>query len=164
MTYDNASYRMDELYAKNQAALAQDECRHRALSFSSSRDANGIAHAPKRSGRSVRDRNRRRRSYNPNAYAAETSSSESECASIGSVDASDWRRRSRRLSSLSASNTSIRSDLAKRGRSYLRPESLSGKMLGRSPPPSSTILSGLSPTSVSRLQRNSASSSSDSSL
>lgn len=134
--------------------------RPRALSFSDSQE-----NVPKKSGKSIRDRNRRRQSYNPQAYA-ETSSSESDCTSLGSVDL-DWRRR-RRLSRLSASNSSIRSEMIMRNRSnchYLKPEFPTGlKSLGRSPPPSNSILSGLSPTSVSRCQRQNESSSSDSSL
>lgn len=132
--------------------------RPRALSFSDT--AEGV---PKK-GRSIRDRNRRRQSYNPRAY--ESSSSDSECNSLGSVDL-DWRRR-KRLSRLSTSNSSIRSEMINRNRvnpHYLKPEFNSGKILGRSPPPSNSILSGLSPTTVSRCQRqNEESTSSDSSL
>lgn len=116
---------------------------------------------PKR-GRSIRDRNRRRQSYNPQVY--ESSSSDSDCISVGSVDL-DWRRR-KRLSRFSASNTSIRSEIAKRNNTnpFLKPQ-FSCKLMGRSPPPSSSILSGLSPTSAARCQqRSSNSTSSDSSL
>lgn len=159
--YADALLYGNEFYANEHSRAFDDVYRHRALSFTHAQDPVG---GNRRCGRSIRDRNKRRQSYNPTAYAAataESSSSDSECASLGSADA-EWRRR-RRLSSLSASNTSIRSDMGKRvGRSYLKPEALSGKMLGRSPPPSNTILSGLSPTSVTRCQRNS--SSSDSSL
>lgn len=157
--YADAALFANELYNDDSHAW-EDVYRHRALSFTNAQEPVG---GMRRSGRSIRDRNRRRQSYNPKAYAAgESSSSESECASLGSADA-EWRRR-RRLSSLSASNTSIRSDMGKRGRSYLKPEPINAKMLGRSPPPSSTILSGLSPTSVTRCQRGDESSSSDSSL
>lgn len=134
--------------------------RPRALSFSDSQEA-----VPKKTGRSIRDRNRRRQSYNPQAYV-ESSSSDSDCTSIGSVDL-DWRRR-RRLSRLSASNSSIRSEMIMRNRAnshYLKPEfPVGSRVLGRSPPPSNSILSGLSPTSVARCQRQNESSSSDSSL
>lgn len=146
--YADALLYGNDLYTQD-ARVFEDAYRHRALSFTNAQEPVGGA---RRSGRSIRDRNRRRQSYNPTAYAAaESSSSESECASLGSVDA-EWRRR-RRLSSLSVSNTSIRSDMGKRGRNYLKPEAISGKMLGRSPPPSNTVLSGLSPTSVTRCQR-----------
>lgn len=149
--YDNQSY-------VNENKLENGQ-RPRALSFSESQEL-----APKKNGRSIRDRNRRRQSYNPRAYV-DSSSSESECTSLGSVDL-DWRRR-KRMSRLSASNSSIRSEMLARNRmnpQYLRPEYPgSAKALGRSPPPSSSILSGLSPTSVSRCQRQNASSS-DSSI
>lgn len=114
-----------------------------------------------RRGRSIRDRNRRRQSYNPQVY--ESSSSDSDSVSVGSVDL-DWRRR-KRLSRFSASNTSIRSEMVKRNNTnpFLKPQ-FSCKLMGRSPPPSSSILSGLSPTSAARCQRSSNSTSSDSSL
>lgn len=130
--------------------------RPRTLSFNGTVD-----NAPKKNGRSIRDRNRRRQSYNPKAY--ESSSSESDCVSVGSVDF-DWRRR-RRLSRLSTSNSSIRSEMCKRSTNpFLKPNFSSAKMMGRSPPPSSSILSGLSPTSAARCQRTSNSTTSDSSL
>lgn len=132
--------------------------RPRTLSFSESQ-GNGV-----RNGRSIRDRNRRRQSYNPKAY--ESSSSDSDCISVGSVDC-EWRRR-RRLSRLSASNSSIRSEMCKRTvistNPFLKPN-FPIKMAGRSPPPSNSVLSGLSPTSAARCQlRSTNSSSSDSSL
>lgn len=127
--------------------------RQRTFSLSDNQDI-----VPKRSGRSIRDRNRRRQSYNPKAYE-ESSSSESECMSFGSADI-DWRRRKR----LSISNSSIRSDVGRRNRgNFLKPEQVSGKLFGKSPPPSSTVLSGLSPTSAARVARH-LDSSSDSSL
>lgn len=113
----------------------------------------------RKTGRSIRDRNRRRQSYNPRVY--DSSSSDSECASYGSADA-DWRRR-RRLSNLSMSNGSIRSEMSGRA-IFLKPETAGNKSLGRSPPPSNTILSGLSPTTVARCLPHSNSSSSDSDL
>lgn len=114
----------------------------------------------KRNGRSIRDRNRRRQSYNPKAY--ETSSSESDCVSVGSADF-EWRRR-KRLSRLTGSNTSIRSEMVKRSTNPFLKPGFSVKMMGKSPPPSNSALSGLSPTSVSRCKRSSNSTSSDSSL
>lgn len=129
--------------------------RQRALSFSDT------PHVPqlRKTSKSVRDRNRRRQSYNPRVY--DSSSSDTEC---GSFDSVDWRRR-RRLSSLSMSNNSIRSEINRRP-NYLHPEfagSVKG-LLGRSPPPSSTILSGLSPTTAARYPTHSDSSSSSSDL
>lgn len=157
--YDNPFLYRTEVYAPKEPLPPRDRnpFRQRTLSFSDSQEAPA---PPKKSGRSIRDRNRRRQSYNPKAYQ-ESSSSESECASLGSAEI-DWRRRRR----LSGSNGSIRSDVGRRAFSnLLRPDSGSGKMLlGRSPPPSSTILSGLSPTSAARCQRASDDSSSDSSL
>lgn len=129
--------------------------RQRALSFS---DTPHMPQ-PRKTGRSIRDRNRRRQSYNPHVY--DSSSSDSECASYGSADA-DWRRR-RRLSSLSVSNSSIRSEINRRP-NFLRPESAGNKSLGRSPPPSNTILSGLSPTTAARCALHSDSTSSDSDI
>lgn len=130
--------------------------RPRTLSFSETQEA-----YRKRNGRSIKDRNRRRQSYNPKAY--ESSSSESDCISIGSVDLDSRRRR--RLSRLTKSNTSIRSESMRRSTNpFLKPGLSNAKMMGRSPPPSNSILSGLSPTSVARLQKSSHSTSSDSSL
>ncbi|XP_065163057.1 activated Cdc42 kinase-like isoform X2 [Atheta coriaria] len=136
--------------------------RPRAMSYSESQE---IMPNKKTMGKSIRDRNRRRQSYNPQAYA-QSSSSESDCTSLGSVDL-DWRRR-KRLSRLSASNSSIRSEMVIRSRNciaahLLKPD-FAGKILGRSPPPSNSALSGLSPTSASRLQNHEDESSSDSSL
>lgn len=146
---------LDDNYANGLAKAKELFGRPRTLSFSDYPDA-----MPKRNGRSIRDRNRRRQSYNPRAY--ESSSSDSDCVSAGSVDF-DWRRR-RRLSRLSTSNTSIRSEMIKRSTNpFLKPQ-CSVKMMGRSPPPSSSVLSGLSPTSAARCQRSSQSTSSDSSL
>lgn len=130
--------------------------RPRTLSFSETQEP-----FRKRNGRSIRDRNRRRQSYNPRAY--ESSSSDSDCISVGSADF-DWRRR-RRFSRLTSSNSSIRSEMIKRSTNpFLKPSSFNAKSMGRSPPPSNSVLSGLSPTSVSRCQRSSNSTSSDSSL
>lgn len=130
--------------------------RPRALSFS---DTPHLTH-PRKSGKSIRDRNRRRQSYNPRVY--DSSSSDTECESIGSVDF-DWRRR-RRLSSFSLSNGSIRSEMNRKS-NFLKPEvAASNRGLGRSPPPSSTVLSGLSPTTVARCLPHSDSSSSNSDL
>lgn len=159
--YDNHTY-INEHPETSSAYIGGDVARPRALSFSDSQET-----VPRKSnhGKSIRDRNRRRQSYNPRAYL-ESSSSDSECTSVGSVDL-DWRRR-KRLNRLSTSNSSIRSEMTPRtwGTSsrFLKPES-GYKLLGKSPPPSSSILSGLSPTSVTRVQRKeAASSSSDSSL
>lgn len=129
--------------------------RPRTLSFSDTQEP-----IKKRNGRSVKDRNRRRQSYNPKAY--ESSSSESECISVGSVDF-DWRRR-RRMCRLSGSNTSIRSEIPLRSTNPFLKPTFNAKMMGRSPPPSNSILSGLSPTSAARCLRSSHSTSSDSSL
>ncbi|KAJ3654313.1 hypothetical protein Zmor_013508 [Zophobas morio] len=130
--------------------------RPRTLSFSDTQE-----NIPRKNGRSIRDRNRRRQSYNPKAY--ESSSSDSDCISVGSVDL-DWRRR-RRLSRLSASNSSIRSEMCKRSTNPFLKPNFGSKVMGRSPPPSNSILSGLSPTSAARCQqRSSNSTSSDSSL
>lgn len=131
--------------------------RQRTLSFS---DTNRVPQLRK-SSKSVRERNRRRQSYNTRVY--DSSSSDTECGSIGSADV-DWRRR-RRLSSLSVSNSSIRSEMIRRP-NYLKPESAGSikGLLGRSPPPSSTILSGLSPTTAARYPAHSDSSSSSSDL
>lgn len=135
-----------------------DTFRPRTFSYS---DTVQDGNFPRRNGRSVRDRNRRRQSYNPRAY--DSSSSDSDCISVGSVDL-DWRRR-RRLSRHSGSNNSIRSEMIKKSTNPFLKPNFSLKMMGRSPPPSNSILSGLSPTSVSRCQkRSSNSSSSDSSL
>ncbi|XP_057653112.1 activated Cdc42 kinase-like isoform X5 [Diorhabda carinulata] len=129
--------------------------RPRTLSFSDCQEP-----IKKRNGRSIKDRNRRRQSYNPKAY--ESSSSGSDCISVGSADF-DWRRR-RRLSKLTGSNASIRSEIPKRSTNPFLKPGFNIKMTGRSPPPSNSVLSGLSPTSVARCQRTSNSSSSDSSL
>lgn len=115
--------------------------------------------------KTMRERNRRRQSYNPQAYAAGGSSSDSDCMSVGSVDL-DWHRR-RRLSRHSNSNGSIRSELGARARmggQFLRPDVFAGGAAGkgRSPPPSNSMLSGLSPTTAARKRRSD--SSSDSSL
>ncbi|XP_060517637.1 activated Cdc42 kinase-like isoform X2 [Cylas formicarius] len=127
--------------------------RPRNLSYSDVHDA-----LPRRHSRSVRERNRRRQSYNPKAY--ESSSSSSDCVSVGSVDL-EWRRK--RTPRLSGSNASIRSEMVKRSTNpFLKPQ-FSLKLTGRSPPPSSSVLSGLSPTSASR-KKLSNSSSTDSSL
>ncbi|ENN80518.1 hypothetical protein YQE_03057, partial [Dendroctonus ponderosae] len=129
--------------------------RPRILSFSDVHE-----NIPRKNSRSIRERNRRRQSYNPQVY--ESSSSDSDCISVGSVDF-DWRRR-RRLSKFSCSNTSIRSEMINKSTNpFLRPQ-FSLKLFGRSPPPSSSILSGLSPTSVSRCKKLANSSSSDSIL
>ncbi|KAK9879560.1 hypothetical protein WA026_006629 [Henosepilachna vigintioctopunctata] len=133
--------------------------RPRTLSYSETTQEGG--NFPRRNGRTIRDRNKRRQSYNPRAY--ESSSSESDCISAGSVDF-DWRRR-RRLSRHSGSNSSVRSEMIKKSTNPFLKPNFSLKMMGRSPPPSNSILSGLSPTSVSRCQQlSSNSSSSDSSL
>lgn len=129
--------------------------RPRTLSFSETQEP-----FKKRNGRSIKDRNRRRQSYNPRAY--ESSSSDSDCISVGSADL-DWRRR-RRFSRLTSSNSSIRSEMIKRSTNPFLKPSFNVKAMGRSPPPSNSILSGLSPTSVTRCQRSSNSTSSDSSL
>lgn len=140
-----------------------EDNRPRAMSFTT--DNHEIVTTTKKpKSRSIRDRNRRRQSYNPRAY--ESSSSDSDCTSLGSADL-DWRRR-KRLGRLSNSNSSIRSELIGRCRMnphYLKPDfNNGGKTLGRSPPPSNSILSGLSPTTVTRCQRQNDSTSSDSSL
>lgn len=129
--------------------------RPRTLSFSEMQEP-----FRRRNGRSIRDRNRRRQCYNPKAY--ESSSSDSDCVSIGSADF-EWRRR-RRLSRLTGSNTSIRSEMTKRSTNPFLKPGFSIKMMGKSPPPSNSALSGLSPTSVARCKRSSNSSSSDSSI
>ncbi|KAJ8971631.1 hypothetical protein NQ317_015907 [Molorchus minor] len=124
---------------KNQQVNPRDYYeRPRTLSFSEGQEP-----LKKRNGRSIRDRNRRRQSYNPKVY--ESSSSDSDCISIGSVDF-DWRRR-RRLSRLTSSNSSIRSEMIKRSTNPFLNPSVNLKMMGKSPPPSNSILSGLSPTS-----------------
>lgn len=146
--------------------------RPRAMSFSDTR-----VEVPKKPGKSIRDRNLRRQSYNPRVY--ESSSSDSECTSLGSAVHSDLElRRRRRTSSsaasrLSTSNSSIRSELISQGgrircgrirtNQYLKPDSSGAIKMGKSPPPSQSVLSGLSPTTVARWQHNS-NSSSDSSL
>lgn len=145
--------------------------RPRALSFSDTR-----VEVPKKSGKSIRDRNLRRQSYNPQTY--ESSSSDSECTSLGSAVHSDLElRRRRRTSSaasrLSTSNSSIRSELISQGgrircgrirsNQYLKPDITSAVKMGKSPPPSQSVLSGLSPTTVARWQHDS-DTSSDSSL
>lgn len=148
--------------------------RPRALSFS---DTRVEMVNPKKHGKTIRDRNLRRQSYNPRAY--ESSSSDSESASLGSAVHSDLElRRRRRTSSsaasrLSTSNSSIRSELISQGgrvhsrrirsNQYLKPEISSAMKMGKSPPPSQSVLSGLSPTTVARWQHDS-DSSSDSSL
>ncbi|XP_022905182.1 activated Cdc42 kinase-like isoform X3 [Onthophagus taurus] len=154
--YDNHTYVNEPVDSIN---------RPRALSFSDSQET-----VPKKSsGRSIRDRNRRRQSYNPRAYCDSSSSDSADCASLGSVD-HDWRRK-RRLNRLSTSNSSIRSEMvtvSNRARvsRFLKPDCCSAKILGKSPPPSNSILSGLSPTSVSRVHphKDDLCSSSDSSL
>ncbi|KAJ8929303.1 hypothetical protein NQ314_018010 [Rhamnusium bicolor] len=129
----------DKIKLENQSTGPKDFFeRPRTLSFSETQEP-----FRKRNGRSVKDRNRRRQSYNPRAY--ESSSSESDCISVGSADL-DWRRR-RRLSRLTASNSSIRSEMIKRSTNPFLKPSFNVKMMGRSPPPSNSILSGLSPTS-----------------
>ncbi|KAF7269413.1 hypothetical protein GWI33_017563 [Rhynchophorus ferrugineus] len=129
--------------------------RPRILSFSDVHE-----NIPRKNGRSIRERNRRRQSYNPQAY--ESSSSDSDCISVGSVDF-DWRRR-KRLSKFSTSSASIRSEMIKKSTNpFLKPQ-FSLKFMGRSPPPSNSVLSGLSPTSVSRCKKLTDSTSSDSSL
>ncbi|XP_017772695.1 PREDICTED: tyrosine-protein kinase PR2 isoform X3 [Nicrophorus vespilloides] len=154
-TYDNV-FVYDNSFP-NETPTFAETTRPRAMSYSESQE---ILPNKKSSGKSIRDRNRRRQSYNPQAYA-QSSSSESDCTSLGSVDL-DWRRR-KRLSRLSASNSSIRSEMVIRSRNFLKPD-LVGKILGRSPPPSNSILSGLSPTSVARLQNHNVNTSSDSSI
>lgn len=160
------NYEPPRVYARtnpfiDEALLEVESNRPRALSFSETQELIPVVRKTSVKSRSIRDRNRRRQSYNPRAY--ESSSSESECASLGSADL-DWRRK-KRLSRLSASNSSIRSEMVGRvSAHYLKPD-FGGKALGRSPPPSNSILSGLSPTTVTRCQRqNEGSSSSDSSL
>lgn len=146
--------------------------RPRALSFSDTR-----VEAPKKLGKSKRDRNLRRQSYNPRVY--ESSSSDSESASVGSAVHSDLELRRRRKTSgsaasrLSTSNSSIRSELIMQGgrvrcgrirsSNYLKPDLSGIAKMGKSPPPSQSVLSGLSPTTVARWQHQS-NSSSDSSL
>uniref|UniRef100_A0A1Y1KAD6 Uncharacterized protein n=2 Tax=Photinus pyralis TaxID=7054 RepID=A0A1Y1KAD6_PHOPY len=114
---------------------------------------------PKKGGKTIRERNLRRQSYNPQAYA-ESSSSDSDCMSLGSVDL-DWRRR-RRLRRMSTSNSSIRSELGAHPRigvQYLKPEMLITTVKGgRSPPPSNSMLSGLSPTTAARKKQSDSSS------
>lgn len=126
--------------------------------------SNSQENLQRRAVKTARERNLRRQSYNPQAYA-EGSSSDSDCMSLGSVDL-DWRRR-RRLSRHSNSNSSIRSEMAARVRmsgQFLRPDIFVGGAVtkGRSPPPSNSMLSGLSPTTAARKRRSD--SSSDSSL
>lgn len=144
--------------SEKKSEYAIDNFRQRTLSYS---DTIQDGNFPRRNGRSIRDRNRRRQSYNPRAY--DSSSSDSDCISVGSVDL-DWRRR-KRLSRHSGSNSSIRSEMVKKSTNPFLKPNFSLKMMGRSPPPSNSILSGLSPTSVSRCQKlSSNTSSSDSSL
>lgn len=173
--YDQTSYTQelgyDNVYSQGNPFINDNDERKgniennrpRALSFSETPEIVPIK-KPSGKSKSIRDRNRRRQSYNPRAY--ESSSSDSDCTSLGSVDL-DWRRR-KRLGRLSTSNSSIRSELIGRCRlnpHYLKPDYNGCKALGRSPPPSNSILSGLSPTTVSRCQRqNDESTSSDSSL
>lgn len=148
--------------------------RPRALSFTDNR-----MEIPRKLGKSIRDRNLRRQSYNPQVY--ESSSSESdECTSLGSAVHSDLElRRRRRTSSsaasrLSTSNSSIRSELIGQWQErikcnrikpnqLLKPDLTVPIKMGKSPPPSQSALSGLSPTTVARWQHDSESSS-DSSL
>lgn len=146
--------------------------RPRALSFSDTK-----VELPKKIGKTIRDRNLRRQSYNPRTY--ESSSSESECTSLGSAVHSDLElRRRRRTSSsaasrLSTSNSSIRSELITQGgrircgrirsNQYLKPDTGGATKMGKSPPPSQSVLSGLSPTTAARWQHDS-NTSSDSSL
>ncbi|KAJ8956876.1 hypothetical protein NQ318_014292 [Aromia moschata] len=110
--------------AGDRAAKSRECERPRTSSFSETQEA-----FRKRNGRSVKDRNRRRQSYNPRAY--ESSSSESDCVSVGSADF-DWRRR-RRLSRLSASNGSIRSEMIKRSTNPFLKPSFNVKMMGEIP-------------------------------
>ena len=158
-TYDNVfTYDTHDVYLNNHDDVNEAAVRRRALSFSDSQEV-----APKKNIKSIRDRNRRRQSYNPRAYA-DYSSSDSDCTSLGSTDG-DWRRRNKRLGRLTSSNSSIKSEFVSRHRGvghFLKPEA--NKTLGRSPPPCSSILSGLSPTSASRVSHTNNSPSSDSSL
>lgn len=190
--------------------------RPRALSLSETNHNNTTVR--RTNGKTVRERNLRRQSYNPQVYA--TSSSDSDYTSAGSVTHSDMElrcnggRRRRTLSRLSTSNSSIRSDLlpqtsrkvsdlyamdstflhpkiktrtcvppsttpfrihVKRSNKnlhknvdlalknvqknlasadnmqYLRPDQ-NFKAISKSPPPSNSILSGLSPTTAARWQ------------
>lgn len=143
--YDNYSYSHDNgKFLENNVNVIDDL--PPTFSFTNSQDS-----VQKKTGKTVRERNRRRQSYNPQAYA-DTSSSDSDCMSLGSVDL-DWRRR-RRLRRMSTSNSSIRSELtnqARLGVQFLKPEILAANNLkGKSPPPSSSLLSGLSPTTAAR--------------
>lgn len=147
--------RLDNGYDNNVTIKPDFFDRPRTLSFTEMQEP-----FRKRNGRSIRDRNRRRQSYNPKAY--ESSSSDSDCFSIGSADF-EWRRR-RRLSRLTGSNSSIRSEMIKKSTNPFLKPGFSLKMMGKSPPPSNSALSGLSPTSVARLKRSSNSTSSDSSI
>lgn len=166
---DINTYHLANIIPENSVS---NSSRPRALSFSDTR-----VEVPKKTGKSIRDRNLRRQSYNPRAY--ESSSSDSECTSLGSAVHSDLElRRRRRTSSsaasrLSTSNSSIRSELtAQAGRlrharirsnQYLKPDISGVTKMGKSPPPSQSVLSGLSPTTVARWQHDSETSS-DSSL
>lgn len=151
--YDNHSYVEEPRgILENSADLTNN--RPRTLSFNSQENL------PKKCGKTVRERNLRRQSYNPQAYA-DTSSSDSDCMSLGSVDL-DWRRR-RRLRRMSTSNSSIRSELGIHGRvgvQFLKPEMLAANIGkgGRSPPPSNSMLSGLSPTTAARKRQSDSSS------
>lgn len=151
--YDNHSY-VDETRGFLDNLADTTDIRPRTLSFSDSQE-----NLPKKCGKTIRERNLRRQSYNPQAYA-ESSSSDSDCMSLGSVDL-DWRRR-RRLRRLSTSNSSIRSELgahARLGIQFLKPEGLAANVTkGRSPPPSNSMLSGLSPTTAARKRQSDSSS------
>lgn len=166
---DINSYRLTNSIPENSVSSLS---RPRALSFSDTR-----VEVPKKTGKSIRDRNLRRQSYNPRVY--ESSSSESECTSLSSAVHSDMELRRRRrtsssaVSRLSTSNSSIRSELTTqanrmrhsraRHNQYLKPDISGVAKMGKSPPPSQSVLSGLSPTTVSRWQHDS-DTSSDSSL
>lgn len=173
--YENgSSYPQDinSYHSIAENAVTPNNPRPRALSFTDNRTEN-----PRKFGKSVRDRNLRRQSYNPRVY--ESSSSESECTSLGSAVHSDIEMRRRRRASssaasrLSTSNSSIRSELIGQSRfnkcgrikssQLLRPDISIPIKMGKSPPPSQSALSGLSPTTVARWQHESHSSS-DSSL
>ncbi|CAG9814391.1 unnamed protein product [Phaedon cochleariae] len=113
--------------------------RPRTLSFNEAREP-----FKRSSRRSIRDRNRRRQSYNPIAY--ESSSSDSDCVSACSVDL-DWSRR-RRLSKLAGSTISVRSEMVRKVTNPFLKPGFNVKVTGKSPPPSNSVLSGLSPTSL----------------
>lgn len=158
-------------FPANPPVPVTDSSRPRALSFTGNR-----VEAPRKLGKSIRDRNLRRQSYNPRVV--ESSSSESECTSLSSAVHSDLELRRRRYTSnstvsrLSTSNSSIRSDLlaqtkmrCSRSKSsqFLKPDMSGSIKMSKSPPPSQNALSGLSPTTAARWQHDS-DTSSDSSL